>query len=1245
MGATMALASSGLPKAARGCICFKLNPLRIDPVRVVAFCLALLFGCANFSLPAFAQQTQGGSGGNSDNIFNSGGGGSLGSPNGDPGVSGGGGGGGGPANSGGTNGGVGGGGSGGSGGGGGAGVGAGGNGGDGGANGFVTNDTLFGTNGFGNAGVAGAAGSSAAIGGGGGGGGAGGYGAVVLTNSAGDTVNVNLTGGVGGAGGSGGAGSPNGQGGAGGGGGGALFYFTSSAHGSLFISTGVTLQGGAGGAAGASFGTGGGGGIGIDLSDGILLNNSGTIQGGAPGADTGAGSGFGGNGVAGSDLTVVNSAGGTISGGGSGALRGDAILFEGGTNVLDLEGTSGAQLFGNIELIGPNVVLSFTQSQAQTVSNLIVDVFGSDHASIVQNGAGALTLSNANIYNGGTTIDQGTLSLAHATAGTIDAAGTGIIALNGGQLELAASGTLANDLIIALPNIDISATTGTTATLTGNLIVNNGPLRFGSAADKGTIVLNEAGGVIAVPALLLEVAGGTLQAATGPSVGFFTQQSITTTQIDSGATLDFNGQTGASATIANLFGSGTLTNSTGATTFIASGNFDGVIAGGGAIELPGPGTLTLSGTNTFTGNTFIDTGATLNLSGTGSISQSAGVDDAGTFDISALTNGGTSIKTLVNGGIVNLGANTLTLSNAGSAFQGTINGSGGLTLGAGFEQLASTNTYTGQTTINGGLLAVTGSIATSSLTNVNSGGTLSGNGTVGNTHINAGGSFQPGWIAANSQMNVSGSLAFASGATYAIGLTPTVTTSANVTGTASLAGTVQATFAAGSYVPHQYTILQSSGLGGTTFGGVATTDLPAGFAANLTYNAGDVFLNLVAQLGIGGSLNGNQQNVANAINGFFNGGGTLPPNFVTLFGLSGSALPQALSQLSGEAATGAEKGAFAMMTEFLDLMMDPWVDGRSGAGGAALGFAPDRATDFPPDIALAYAHAIKAPPQQTFDQRWTAWGSGFGGYNRTSGDAVAGTNTVTAQDYGFAAGMDYHFTRDTLMGFALAGGGTRWGLAQNLGGGRSDAFQAGLYGRTNSGPAYLAASLAFANHWMTTDRTAALGDQLTASFDGQSYGGRLEAGYRYAATPTLGVTPYAAGQVQSFHTPSFSETDVTGGGFGLNFNAMSATDTRSELGARFDDLSALGTVPLILRARLAWAHDWVSNPALGAVFETLPGASFTVNGAAPPKDSALTTAAAELQLTRNWSFAAKFDGEFAKSAETYAGTGTLRYQW
>jgi uncharacterized protein with beta-barrel porin domain len=177
------------------------------------------------------------------------------------------------------------------------------------------------------------------------------------------------------------------------------------------------------------------------------------------------------------------------------------------------------------------------------------------------------------------------------------------------------------------------------------------------------------------------------------------------------------------------------------------------------------------------------------------------------------------------------------------------------------------------------------------------------------------------------------------------------------------------------------------------------------------------------------------------------------------------------------------------------------------------------------------------------------------------------------------------------------------------------------------------------------EQRAGAGDQLGASFQGQSYVGRFEGGYRFAVAAASGVTPYAAVQAQAFHTPGYSETDLSGGGFGLSYGAMNATDTRSELGARFDTLQIVDNMPVVWHGRLAWAHDWVSNPALGATFESLPGASFTVNGATPPPNSALTSAGAKLYITPALSFDAKFDGEFASGSQTYAGTGTLRYSW
>jgi autotransporter-associated beta strand protein len=285
--------------------------------------------------------------------------------------------------------------------------------------------------------------------------------------------------------------------------------------------------------------------------------------------------------------------------------------------------------------------------------------------------------------------------------------------------------------------------------------------------------------------------------------------------------------------------------------------------------------------------------------------------------------------------------------------------------GTGLLTIAGIATYTGATAVIGGTLEVDGSIASSSGVAVDAGAALAGTGTVGATTIMTGGVLAPG-NAANptGTLTVAGNLTFQSGAFYLVQVNSAASSGTNVSGTASLAGTVNAVFAPGSSVARQYLILQSAGLNGTMFSGLTSTNLPLNFIDSLSYTANDVFLNLTAALGTGTTLNVNQRNVANAVNNFFNSGGPLPPAFGSLFGLTGANLHNALGQNSGEAATGAQKVAFQFTDQFLNLMLDPFVDGRSGIGGTdhpPLGFAPEDETR-PSAPALAFASVFKAPP-------------------------------------------------------------------------------------------------------------------------------------------------------------------------------------------------------------------------------------------------------------------------------------------
>ena len=880
------------------------------------------------------------------------------------------------------------------------------------------------------------------------------------------------------------------------------------------------------------------------------------------------------------------------------------------------------------------------------------------------NGNGTMTLSNFNFYTGATTINSGaTLAL----SGGAGISNSSVVAVNG-TFDISASG-------IPFNPIATLAGTGTVQLGGDGLVIMAGSTEFSGAIAGG-------GG--------LEIFGGSQTLS-----GVNTYSGVT--QINSGATLALKGngsianslyvgftpigggvatfdisQTNNGASIGGLFDpTGVGVVSLGSKTLTITNNvgpFDGVIqdggiAGGtgGSVTIANGGLASFSGVNTYTGLTTINTGGELDLICCGSIATSKAVINNGIFDISGLSGPATSIASLsgASTGIVNLGSNTLVITNANGTFAGVIQDSGaggGFAITGGKEVLTGANSYTGSTVVTGATLELDGSINGTSSVTVNSGGTLSGVGLVDppTTTINSGGTLSPG-NAANpfGTLTIAGTLNFNAGSFYAVQIAQGAGNNSKtvVTGTANLGGngTVVVTPQLGHYAT-VYQILTPTALSGTFAGLIVNGSFVGSIALDYTTNPGKVDLDVtgVSLLPTPPGANGGQQNVVTAIN---NGimAGPLPAQFQVLSGYSNTQLLNALSQLNGEAATGGEHAAFQLMDEFLALMLDPFVDGRLGggvstAGGQAMGFAPDQQASLPPDIALAYAAVLNAPPKPTFDPRWTAWGASYGGSSTTNGSTAAGTNNLTAQTFGFAGGMDYHLSPDTIFGFALGGGGTNWGLANGLGTGRSDAFQAGVYGMTHWGPAYLAGALAFANHWFTTNRSA-LGDALTANFSGQSYGARLEGGYRYAPLPTFGVTPYAALQAQDFHTPAYSEADQTGGGFGLTYAAMNATDVRTELGARFDSPAVVAGMPLLLRSRLAWAHDFVSNPSLGAVFQALPGSNFVVNGAPIPRDSALTSAGAELFLTPRWTLLAKFDGEFANGSQTYAGSGTLRYTW
>ena len=160
------------------------------------------------------------------------------------------------------------------------------------------------------------------------------------------------------------------------------------------------------------------------------------------------------------------------------------------------------------------------------------------------------------------------------------------------------------------------------------------------------------------------------------------------------------------------------------------------------------------------------------------------------------------------------------------------------------------------------------------------------------------------------------------------------------------------------------------------------------------------------------NASGNQRGVSNGIDNAILNGATLSNAFNTLLGLTGSALTNALTQVSGEAgAGGGRQGASKMTGSFLTLALNPF-GGSSGGniggigGGRGFGFAAEQ--ELPPGVAQAYAAVTPNDrlPQSTFDRRWSVWGQAYGGLNKSAGDTNTGTHDSTSRSYGLATGAD-----------------------------------------------------------------------------------------------------------------------------------------------------------------------------------------------------------------------------------------------
>lgn len=458
----------------------------------------------------------------------------------------------------------------------------------------------------------------------------------------------------------------------------------------------------------------------LTAAGGSTCNFNGTIAG--AGGVTKTGTGTVGLNAANSFNGAVSIQQGTLRLGAAGAIPANRNVTLANTGGAELDLNGYAQTIGALNGGGASGGWISLGSATLTVASGTFNGIITGSGSLRKTGGGVLTLSAAqweggNSYSGGTTIEGGTVRLAWKDA-----------------LPVSGAVTLANT---AGAQLDLNGNPQTIGALNGggadggNISLGSATLRVHSGTYNGAI--SGTGSLQKITSGTL-VLGGANSYGGGTTIDAGTLQLGPTGNLPVGGDLSLNGGlfdlNGRSQSVGNLTGGGNIALGGGALS-VASGDFNGVIAGNGNLTKTGSGTLKVNGANTFSGTTIISggtlqTGApnALPAGGDVSVANAAGATlDLNGFSqtIGALNGGGTL------GGVVALGGATLTV--ASGTFSGVVSGVGELVkTGPGTLVLGGNNTYSGQTKVQGGTLQVgNGGTRGAIVTDVQNDGTLSFN--------------------------------------------------------------------------------------------------------------------------------------------------------------------------------------------------------------------------------------------------------------------------------------------------------------------------------------------------------------------------------------------------------------------------------------------------------------------------------------------------------------------------------------
>ena len=653
------------------------------------------------------------------------------------------------------------------------------------------------------------------------------------------------------------------------------------------------------------------------------------------------------------------------------------------------------------------------------------------------------------------------------------------------------------------------------------------------------------------------------------------------------------------------------------------------------------GTLTLTGANSYTGNTIVEGGTLIgnvasirgnisnagtlifdqagNASFAGTIARSGGADGAmikrGASSLTltgassldwAIKEGSlvTTTQQFTGDAVIAAGATLLFNQTVAGSYAGTLSGAGTLAIDGGHRvELTGNNTgFAGLFDVRDGRLIANGALG--GTMRIGGGGFVGGNGTLGDTIVGAGGIISPG----NSigTVTINGNLVFEQGSSYDVEVDPIGSASDQivVTGTATLiGGTVAHIGFGGTYRPSaSYTILTAAG--GVTGQFDAVRSDYAFLTPTLGYSANAVTLTLnrndIGFADVGASSN--QRAVAGAAEklGF------------------GNAIYDALVVTNAATARAG-------------------FDSLSGEIHASLGSAMIENAGFVRAAALDRLRNARTEPGVSY------WMRGLDARSTVDGDGNAGRMT--------------HQTAGTLMGAdAVAGEAVQLGI---FGGWQKsdvdvrsvassadvDSWSVGFYAGGELGRFNLRAGGAFGSYAGTVKRGIAFADFAeiaTADVGGSVVQGFGEIGYRIALGKTL-IEPVAGIAHVALESQTTREKGDTAA---LHIASGSSATTFTTLGARLGQSLGLGSVQVVLDAAAGWRHAFGERrPDARVAFAGNAAQPFTIGGAPIARDMLSTELGLGITLSANARLDLRYTGDVAGSASNHGGNATFAWRF